>query len=137
MIEKRILIIEDILQLKFMEDLFRRSLNGEKYELRTLPDLSDEGFYRGDLPEDYDVYWLHSSAIEFGVIEQVRRNQPWSKVVVRSGVAESIYAYNLLMRNVADVVISHNEGLNEGKIIQILNGLGIEILLPEKECSKK
>lgn len=134
---KKILLVEDILQSEFMEDLFRRNLNKRLYELRCIPDMSDDRYYHKHLPEDYDIYWLYSSAVEWGVIEEVRRNQPWSKVVVRSGVAESKYAYNLLKREIADVVISPDDGLNEEKIIRILKGIGINILLPKQGVNKK
>lgn len=136
MIEKRILLVEDIGQLEFMEDLFRRNLNSGLYELRTIPDLSDERVYIRHLLRDYDVYWLHSSAVEFEAMDEIKEKQPWSKIVVRTSMAESKYAYNYLKRKRVDFVISNNEGLDEERIIQILNKFGIEIVLPEQDNKK-
>tara|TARA_Y100000034_G_scaffold22715_1_gene26190 strand:+ start:62 stop:469 length:408 start_codon:yes stop_codon:yes gene_type:complete len=133
MIERKILIVEDILELNFMKDLFRRNLNRKEYRLDTLPDLSEERYFIPHLPEGYDVYWLHTTPVEFSAITEIRKKQPWSKIILRNSMRESVYAYNFLKNHKVDFVISKDEGLNEQKVIQILNEVGINISLPREE----
>src|SRR3989338_7318139 len=170
MIKKRIFILEDLLKTKFMEDLFKKSSNGELYELVIEPDLSDERVYKRHLPENYDVYWLHSSSTEFEAIDEVRktmchhtlkgcglkqalvfrmlkerphpkgmwflvkfldikRNQPWSKVVARTSIGELKGVQAYLRAQKIDAVILPNEGLDEKKVLQTLNSVGINLVI--------
>ena len=76
MIEKRVCLVEDHLHLSFMEDLFSRNLDRDKYELTGYTDLSDEKVYKRHLPKGFDVYWIHSSSTEFEAINEIKEEQP-------------------------------------------------------------
>lgn len=137
MVEKRILVMENHLEVEFMKDLFSRSLNREKYELKTIQDMSDDRYFREELPEDFDIYWLHISGVQIGTIEKIREAQSWSKFVLRSGgEGETVYAHRLLKRKIADAVINRYDGLDERRVIQVLGDFGVEILLPKQESGK-
>lgn len=131
--DKRIFLIEDILQKQFMEDLFKRHSNKGQYELVTALDLSDEGIYKRHLPEGYDIYWLHSSSTEFDAIDEIKNKQPWSKIVVRTAVKEVEAVNSYLRRNRIDRTISNLDGLNQEVILKVLASVGINILLPRGE----
>ncbi len=129
MINKRILVIEDVCELQLIEELFNRHSKKGEYELTTIPDLSDEGVYQRHLPEDYDVYWLHSSAVEFEAINEIREKQPWSKIVVRTAEKEKEVVRSYLRNNGIDKVISQKDGSNKKLIVEILKEVGVYLEL--------
>ena len=64
----KLCVIED----EFMSELIRQLFQENKeHELIFYPDLSDEKVCRRHLPEGYDLYWFHISAIEDEAMEEL------------------------------------------------------------------
>lgn len=129
---KRIFVVEDHLELHLMERVFKQHVRPSEYELVTVLDLSDERVYRRELPEGYDIYWVHISAVEDEALRIVKEKQPWSKLVIRSnqvhtdGAGIHLYFVNNLK---ADRVISKNNGTNERFILETLKDMGVELII--------
>jgi len=134
---KRICLVEDVRELDFMQDLFKRHTRKGEYEIGCYPDLSHEKVYRKYLPENHDFYWLHSSTVEFDAINKIKEEQPWSKIVVRTSVKEISTVNSYLRENKIDKVLSSLDGLNEKKVIEILKDVGIELILQQEVLDKK
>lgn len=139
MISKRIFVVEDYLELQLMERLFKGHIRPNEYEIVTILDLSDEKVYRRDLPEGYDVYWVHISAVEDEALKELKGKQPWSKLIIRSndihtpGSKMHLYYTNELK---VDRVISRNRGTNERFVLETLKDMGVELILQEEVLRK-
>lgn len=126
MYQKRIFLIEDNLHIEFMERLFKQ--HRQKYELVTVLDLSDEGIFKKELPEGYDVYWMHSSSTEFDAIDKIRREQPWSKIIMRTGTVEKKIVQKFMDDHKIDGMIDKFKGTDERTVLNKLYGLGIDLI---------
>lgn len=129
----RICIIED----EFMSELIRQLFQENKeHELIFYPDLSDEKVYKRHLPEGYDLYWFHISAIEDEAIREIKENQPWSKLIARtnSGISTdskslAYSSYNWL-REMVDQVAPRI--CDEKRVMEAFGLFGVKIALPNK-----
>ena len=122
----KIFAVEDIHQLRLLEELLEENLAKGSYRLESRPDLSDEGFYHSELPRDFDLYWMHLSAVEVGIPEEIKQSQPWSKIVVRQAMGDNEKTRAYLKKKGIDAILNDEEGLNRDKIIRTFRNLGIE-----------
>ncbi len=124
----RICVIED----ELMSELIRRLFHENKeHELIFYLDLSDERVYQRHLPEDYDLYWFHISAIENEAMEEIRKKQPWSKLIARTNSGINTDPKNLAyssynwLRVMVDQVAPRI--CDEKKIIETFGLFGVKI----------
>ena len=87
MVRKRIFILEsEIIDNIIKEDLERFAENGE-IEVTTSTLVSE---FKRHLPKNYDLYMLHAGRTEIDAIQELKREQPWSKIFVRDSMKENI-----------------------------------------------
>ncbi|MBS3072606.1 hypothetical protein J4477_02110 [Candidatus Pacearchaeota archaeon] len=132
MIVKRVLAIEDHLELSLMQRLFEMHIRPKEYELVTYPDLSDEKVYKRHLPEGFDIYWVHISAVENEALTEIKEKQPWSTIVIRSNQSpeDSLKLHPYFMNTLGvNRVISRHSGVNEKFILETLKEFGVGLII--------
>jgi len=137
MTNKRIFVIEDVLELKSIENLFKRNLRKEEYELVTRADLSDEKVFMQHFPEGYDIYWFHTSAIEEEAIDELKIKQPWSKLIARVRTRDTDpkspgYGYFNYMRKKVDYALSHDKEIDEKRVREVFELFDVKLSLMEE-----
>ncbi|MDP3987134.1 MAG: hypothetical protein Q8P81_02815 [Nanoarchaeota archaeon] len=130
MIKAKVLAIEEYSELALLERLF---LNHPEYQFDSLQDLSDDGFYRTEIPRDYDLYWMHLGGVEWDAIRSIKENQTWSKIVLRESIRDSSASRERLAGEIyvlahgADAIIGHNEGNDQLVVLRTLRRFGINL----------
>jgi len=82
---KRVFVLED----KKFSDTIRGDLEFYARVSPLIVSSTSKSEFRRHLPEGYDLYLLHISNTELEAIEELRSNQPESKIFIRTSIREN------------------------------------------------